>query len=113
MLDKDLDIVVKVGENQPCLLGVDVLHALGIDLLLSDAKFAVTMKQPPNYFKQINFETLMHTLKVTPTTLKPVHQLKPIAEVVREMLDTGTAHCAVDMGTTCNLYLPSTHTFNQ
>jgi hypothetical protein len=100
---------MKVGENQPSLFGVDVIHALGMDLLLSEMKFSITMKQPPFFFKHINLAGLMHSLKITTDQLKPITQLPPIIDVVQKMFDTGTAYYALDLGTTNNMYIPAIH----
>ena len=102
---------MKVGANQPNMIGIDVMHTLGIDLLLSEMKFSVnTMKPPPISFNQrINFSQLMHEFTITPDQLKPITQLPPLQKVVQKMYATDSSHLAVNLGSLGFLFFPALH----
>ncbi len=100
------DLVIKVAPNQPCLLGLDAMHAFGVDILISEGKYSVTLKQPPHFFNQFTIANILLQFGVTHDQLVPLNTLPPVEESAakrkKEMQATTTCNI-LDLGTTLSM----------
>lgn len=99
----ELNLVVKVGPGQPILLGMDVMHALQMDLLISVMQYTVDPSRVPLLsFKHLDLGSIMHNLGITESALLSFDKLPPVRDAVlkKEETKAGTLHYAVDLGTT-------------
>jgi len=102
ILGHDVPLVVKVAPNQPVLLGVDAMHAFGMDLLLSKLQFSSNRSPAPSVaFNHLDYNVLLHQNGITEEQLSSLDTLPlPAVSAQRMLADTGSAHSVLDLGTT-------------
>jgi len=100
LMDVDFPLVVKVGREQPCLLGLDAMILLSMHLQLAEVSFSISTT--PAYspvFRFLKFEELLHHLQITRADLVPIQELPPPHEAYKRMVAAGTSQAVFDLGT--------------
>jgi len=104
IMDITAPLVVKVGPNQPSLLGLDAMFRFSMILNIPQLTFEID-EQVSNgdktlQFIFINFEQLMARLQIGEDDLKPVQDLPPPQEAYKQQISAGGSNYVLDLGST-------------
>jgi hypothetical protein len=95
-------LVLKIGPDQPHLLGLDAM--IRFDLILDPVRARFTQGASPindqdHQFNFINLEAHMATLGIKKEDLIPIQQLPNPKMAYQALLEAGTASTVIDLGT--------------
>ena len=101
ILDVETELVVKVGRNNPRLLGLDAMFRYDMNLKFAQGEFSIratTLLDHNCQFNFLKFEELLQKVGLTLADLKPIDELPYIKESYKFMLKT--KDFIIDCGTT-------------